>query len=282
MKSHLAASAGHSINFNGAMLDSATPVVSASNRSLRYGDGLFETMHWENGEIRLGAFHFERLFLGLNILQMELPTDFTSGYLSAQIHELCRKNNRQRARIRLNVFRTESVALFPVNNRPQFIIECSDLPDPNPEPLAATIYGEEKKSTGILSNLKTNNYLLYVMASKYAKQNGVDDALILNAGNNICEATSSNLFFIKDRSIYTPSLSEGCVGGVMRRHLLNHLPQLGFSVHEMPIPKEMILEMDEAFLTNAIRGVRPLSGIDNKKFSGLVVNEIIAHSNSRL
>ncbi len=59
------------INFNGSLLDETSPVVKASNRSLRYGDGLFESMRWENDRISLGDFHFERLFHGLNILQME-------------------------------------------------------------------------------------------------------------------------------------------------------------------------------------------------------------------
>ncbi|HEY4154095.1 MAG TPA: aminotransferase class IV, partial [Puia sp.] len=231
MKSHSAAGSGQFINFNGALLDSATPVISASNRSFRYGDGLFETMRWENGEIRLGAFHFDRFFGGLKILQMECPADFTSGFLSAEIAELCRKNKRQRARVRLNVYREESAALYPENNRPRFVIECSDLPEAGLKSLRATIYSAEKKPAGILSNLKTNNYLLNVMAVKFARQNGFDDALILNSGDRLCEAGSSNLFFIKERSIYTPSLAEGCVAGVMRRHLLNHLPQLGFSVH---------------------------------------------------
>ena len=121
------------------------PVACASNRSLRYGDGLFETMRWEHGKILLESFHFERLFHGLRVLQFELPPDFTADYLSAQIRELCKNNNQDKARIRLNVFREESPALIPVNNRPQFIIESTDLPDPNPNPVSTTIYNEEKK-----------------------------------------------------------------------------------------------------------------------------------------
>jgi branched-chain amino acid aminotransferase len=66
------------INFNGSLLDEASPVVKASSRSLRYGDGLFESMRWENERIFLGDFHFERLFHGLDILQMERPPGFTA------------------------------------------------------------------------------------------------------------------------------------------------------------------------------------------------------------
>lgn len=255
------------INFNGSLLDAGAPVVPASNRSLRYGDGLFESMRWENEKIQLGVFHFERLFHGVEILQMELPAGFTPDFLSTQIRELCKKNNQETARIRINVFREESPALLPVNNRPQFIMESANLPDRNPEPVSLTIYPDEKKSTGILSNLKTNNYLLYVMALHYAQKKNFQDALILNTQDRLCEATSSNLFFIRDGKVYTPPLSEGCVAGVMRRQLLILLPQIGFSVEEIPITKEMISDMHEGFLTNAIRGIRPITGIDKQTYS---------------
>lgn len=263
------------INFNGSLLDEANPVVEASNRSLRYGDGLFESMRWENDRISLGDFHFERLFHGLDVLQMERSPGFTADFLLTQIRELCKRNQRETARIRLNVFREESLALFPVNNRPQFILEMADLPESNPEPSHITIYPDERKSTGILSNVKTNNHLIYIMAAKYAQQNGFDDALILNTRDGICEATSSNVFFIKDRSLFTPPLAEGCIAGVMRRHLLNRLPALGFSVREVPVTREMISDMDEVFLTNAIRGIRPVKRIANREYSKKLTEAIL-------
>lgn len=254
----------HFINFNGTLLEATSPVAQPSNRSLRYGDGLFETMRCENGGIRLARFHFERLFQGLKVLEMEWKADFTADYLSGQIFELCKKNNQEKARIRLNVYREESPGFSTLNNHLQFIIESSGLPDPDPEPVRVTFYKEEKKSAGILSNLKTNNYLLYVMAAKHARQNGFDDALILNSQDRICEATTSNVFFIKDGIVFTPLLSEGCVAGVMRRHLLEVLPGLGFSVIESPISPEMIFEMDEGFLTNAIQGIKSIERIGDR------------------
>jgi branched-chain amino acid aminotransferase len=254
------------INFNGSLLNETSPVVRASSRAVRYGDGLFESMRWENGRISLGDFHIERLFRGLDILQMERPPGFAADYIFTQIRELCKKNRRETARIRLNVFREESPLLFPENNRLQFIIEMADLPASDPEPLGVTVYRDEKKSTGILSNIKTNNHLIYIMAAKYARLNGFDDALILNVRDGICEATSSNVFFIKDHSVFTPPLTEGCVAGVMRRYLLQQLPSLGFTVQEIPLSLEMIYEMDEVFLTNAIRKIQPVDSMGNKAY----------------
>lgn len=271
------------INFNGSLLNETSPVVKASNRSLRYGDGLFESMRWENDEISLRDFHFERLFHGLDILQMERPPGFTADYLFTQIRELCKKNGRETARIRLNVFREESPAFHPVNNDLQFIIEMADLPGSKPESLRLTVYHDEKKATGILSNLKTNSYLLSVMAAKYAQQRGFDDALMLNARDGVCEASSSNIFFIKDRTVFTPPLTEGCVAGVMRRYLLQQLPSLGFMVQEIPFSLEMIYEMDEVFLTNAIRRIQPVGRLGNKEYpKKAAVSQIISFGQKTL
>ncbi len=258
----------HYINFNGNFLDSTSPSVPAANRSLRYGDGLFETMRWENDRIRLEAYHFERLFHGLKVLQFVLPAHFTADFLGEQIRELCEENNHLTpTRIRLNVYREESPGYLPLKNRPGFIIESLEIPKPDRHPVSLMIYSEEKKSTGILSNLKTNNYLLFIMAAAHAKKNGFTDALILNTRDQICEATSSNIFFIKGRVVHTPPLTDGCIAGVMRREVLSMLPQHGFSINESSLEPEVISEMDEGFLTNAIQGIRPISRIGTNSYS---------------
>ena len=73
----------------------------------------------------------------------------------------------------------------------------------------------------------------------------------------------------------TPSLSEGCVAGVMRRQLLGLLPEWGYTIQETAIPKGFVEEADEAFLTNAIHGIRPVTSIGNKKFPQVLTQEII-------
>lgn len=272
-----------SINYNGNFLDSNSDVVPVSNRSLRYGDGLFETMRWENGRIRLEAFHFDRLFHGLKILGFALPAHFTADFLSAQIRELCEENNHRSAtRIRLNVYREESPGYIPLKNRPGFIIESTEIQEQDQHPVNLTIYPEEKKSTGILSNLKTNNYLLFIMAAGYAKQNGFTDALILNAQNNICEATSSNIFFLKGKVVYTPPLSDGCVAGVMRREILRLLPQLGFSINESSLKQEMLFDMKGGFLSNAIRGIQPIHNIGEKVYPQKTLSALIRSLNKNI
>ena len=256
------------VNFNGNLIDPQTPIATTANRSLRFGDGLFETMYWDGQKIENLDFHFDRLFKGLVILQFDLSDGFTKEFISEEIIKLCEYNSASvRARVRLNVFREDGAVLLPVGNKPVFIIESAAYPEENLAPLRLTIYKGEMKSTGVLSNLKTNNYLLNTLAIQFAKENGFDDAVILNSRGNICEASSSNLFMVQKGVLFTPALSQGCVAGTKRRELLEVLPSLGFQVEETIITKDMIFEMEEIFLTNAIRSIRPVICIDNTYYS---------------
>jgi branched-chain amino acid aminotransferase len=256
------------INYNGHLIDPQTPIATAANRSLRFGDGVFETMFWDGQKIENLDFHFDRLFKGLTILQFDLSNGFTKEFLTEEIKKLCENNSASvNARVRLNIFREDGPVLLPVSNKPAFIIESGAYPEENLTPLRLTIYKAEMKSTGVLSNLKTNNYLLNTLAIQFAKDNGFDDAIILNSRGNICEASSSNLFMVQKGVLFTPALTQGCVAGTKRRELLEILPSLGFQVEETIITKDMIFEMEEIFLTNAIRPVRPVICIDNTYYS---------------
>ncbi len=256
------------INYNGNLIDRQTPVATAANRSLRFGDGVFETMYWDGQKIENLDFHFDRLFKGLTILQFDLSEGFTKEFLSEEIVKLCNTNSASTsARVRLNIFREDGPVLLPAGNKPVFIIETAAFPEENLIPLRLTIYKGEMKSTGILSNLKTNNYLLNTLAIQFAKDNGFDDAIILNSRGNICETSSSNLFMVQKGVLFTPALSQGCVAGTKRRELLERLPSLGFQVEETIITKDMIFEMEEIFITNAIRPIRPVICIENTYYS---------------
>ena len=261
------------------MVPSETPVATVFNRSLRYGDGLFETMYWDGIRIRNEGFHMDRLFPGLEFLKFDLSDGFDRFYVLEEIKKICLLNAMSHpARIRLNVYREDGSQLGPKSDKPVFIIESANILSHNDGPVRLTIYHEEKKFAGKLSNLKTNNYLLSILAYQYACSAGFDDGLILNHRGDVCEAVSSNLFMIQKGIIYTPSLSEGSVAGTKRREVIETLPDLGFQVEETNITLSKLWEMDEVFLTNAIRGVRPVSEIDGQNYQielGQIIKRIL-------
>ena len=245
---------------NGRFFPAGQPVLTAANRSYRYGDGLFETLLCRAGEPRLGTYHFERLFTGMELLGMETGKWFTRTKLEADIQELCRRNETyDTARVRLSVFRGEG-GLYDEDRGTGYLIESWALeagaPRWNENGLVIGVYPDARKSTDRFSSLKSANFQPYSLAANYAKQHRLNDALVLNDKERIADSTIANVFLVFGNEIATPPLSEGCVSGVMRRHLLDKLPSLGFKVVERPFYPHELKDATELFLTNAIHGLR--------------------------
>jgi len=251
---------GNSIYFNGKRFAGETPLITAYNRGFRYGDGLFETIRVVRGGIKLADLHFERLLAGMQSLLFEPP--FSSpGELADQILDLCKYNGHaESARVRLMVFRGDGGINDPGGQAPQYIIQSEswspDNIEINKEGLKLGVYPQARKSCDGLAHIKSNNYLLYSMASRYARMQGWDDCLVLNTYDRIAESSIANLFYCKKDIIYTPPLAEGCVAGVMRRWLMDVAPAAGFSIVEKALTPEALEDADEVFLTNALRGIK--------------------------
>ena len=252
------------IIFDGKFEAAETPLVTSGNRGFRYGEGIFETIRVIRGRIRLSEYHFDRLFQGLALLGFEISGFFTRSYLAEKILELCLINQlpETSARVRLMVFRGDLAADGSLDPFPHFIIESAPppfLPGGTPKTgLRLDIYQDGRKSRDAFSNLKSNNYLLSSMAAHHARKYQLDDSLILNSADRICESSIANLFCIREQVIYTPPLSEGCVAGVMRRFLLDQKHRLPFPLLEKEISPAFIKSAEEIFLTNAIQGIRPV------------------------
>lgn len=249
------------INHNGVLLPAGTPVLTAGNRGFRYGDGLFETMLVQNGRIRLQEYHFDRLFKGLGSLHFTIPSHFTRQSLEEQVLQLCERNDRSAlARVRLAVFRGDGGLYDPISLLPSYLIESWALTPGdlgwNKEGLVIDVYPDGIKSCDALANLKSNNFLLYALAALYARERELNDCLVLNSHRRLADSTIANLFYVKDRQLFTPPLSEGGVAGVMRRFLLETMPAAGFSIQEKPVTAEELQNADEVFLTNALKGIR--------------------------
>jgi branched-chain amino acid aminotransferase len=260
------------INYNGTLVPASQALLTADNRGFRYGDGLFETMLVQNGRIRLGDYHFQRLFSGMRILRFELPSLFTPERLEQQILEVAAANRHVgRSRARLIVFRGDGGLFDLVDSMPSYIIQASPLPDGsngwNETGLAIDVFPDGRKSCDLYSGLKSNNYLLYVLAAFYARERHLNDCLVLNSHGRVADSTIANLFYIKDDQFYTPPLSEGGVAGVMRRYLLESLSRAGFVVSERAIYPDDLKNADEVFLTNALKGINWVSSFQDSSYT---------------
>lgn len=263
----------NSICLNGKILPGDEPVLMVDNRSYRYGDGLFETMKVVNKKIALENYHFERFFSSLVVMGFKIPAFMTDVKLQEQVLLLCEKNKCESlARVRLSVFRGNG-GIFESLDELQYSIECwplnGSINQLNENGLVIDIFPDARKSCDKFSNLKSANYLPYVMAARYAKENKLNECLILNVHERIADATIANIFLVKKGKLITPPLSEGCVGGVMRRYLTEKI-----KVEENEISETDLQEADEVFLTNAISGIRWVKSFREKNYPHLQAKKI--------
>lgn len=266
--------------FNGSFIPSGTPVITADSRALRYGDGLFETIRLSANRLLLADYHFDRLFHGLSLLHFDIPKHFTREHITAIILQLCKKNRTENAaRVRVSVLRGNGGPYDPESMQPQLLVQCWPLPsrvqELNPNGLQIGIYPDARKSCDVFANLKSNNYQPYLLAAYFAKQNQLNDAVLLNVSGRICDTSIANIAWIKNGTIFTPPLSEGCVAGVMRRHLLEHCETItGIRMMEQTGTVEDLAQADELFLTNAISGIRWVAQCSEKKYQHQLTSQL--------
>lgn len=268
-------------NYNGKLFKDGTPVIGADNRGLRYGDGLFETMKMLNSELIFEDEHFARLWRGLNVLQFDISKHFKVEKLSGEIKLLAKKNGHEKAaRIRLSIIRGDGGLYDAKNHSPGYIIQTWPLAagsgEWNSNGLVVGIYKEAKKSCDILSNLKHNNYLPYVLAALQAKKEKWNDAILLNTNGRICDTTIANIFIVKNNAVFTPSLSEGCVAGIMRKMIIMNLLKSNWQVVEKEMSVDELLNADEVFVTNSMYNIRWVQRIYENTFNNVVTQKIFA------
>lgn len=264
-------------NINGKIVDTAAAAIPVDNSAFRYGAGLFETMLVLDGNIRLRQYHWDRLFAGMQQLGFLVPKLFTPSMLEEEVLRTVSKNKLEaRCRVRLQVYGGSGGIFGPDDKRPLYVIECYSLePDTillNNNGLVVGIAAGISKSNDSLSNLKSGNALVYAMAARQAKENKWNDVLVCNAAGNVIESAIANIFWVKDGTVFTPPLSEGCVAGVMRRHILHAIP----GIAETPLTTAALATADEVLLSNAIKGVKWVRAIGESVYGNKQIVSLFA------
>lgn len=274
------------ILYNDEFISSDQPVLTAQNRGFRYGDGLFESMRMCNGKLRFAEEHADRLKAGMKALKIDGGNLLDEYFLRQKTAELCRRNKfKENVRFRLTVYRDGDGLYTPAGNKSAYVLEASQLTESgyelNKKGLIVDVYDEMTKHIDKLSNFKTCNSLLYVMAGLYKKQHRLDETFILNQNGFLCESLSSNVFVVYNQQIYTPALSEGCIAGVMRGVVMGIAKMNNIPLTEAQINPEVLKEAEEVFITNATGGIRWVMGYGRKRYFNEVSKQLSALLNSQ-
>jgi branched-subunit amino acid aminotransferase/4-amino-4-deoxychorismate lyase len=264
---------------NGQLIPGDEITLNRDNRAFYYGDGFFETIRLINGRGVHLTDHIDRMNRSFQFLQLDSPFQSDTAHLDDLLNTVARANHiTAGGRARITFYRESGGYYTPNHNKCGYLLECYPLDENhfelNRKGLHLALYSQNVKPVQPLYSLKTMNSLLYVLAGIYARNNHCDDALILNEHENIIESTSSNLFIVKNETISTPGLDEGCIPGVMRRNMLKIIENRSpYALERGNIRQRDLMEADEIFLTNAIRGVQWVVAFKEKRY----YNKVSAH-----
>jgi len=268
------------INFNGKYVNESTSILKSSNRAFKYGDGLFETIKVLNSKIIFLEDHYFRLMASMRMLRMEIPMKFTLEYFEEEVLNCAEKNKLTNARVRFAVFRSDGGLYTPLENSISYLIEASDLSVLLNANYKVDLYKDFYISSGFLSTLKTTNRILNVLASIYAKENDLNNCILINEKKHVVEAANGNVFIVKGNVIKTPLLSEGAIKGIARKKVIEMIHELeGLELIETEISPFELQKSEEVFITNAIVGIQPVSSYRKTTYNttiGLMLREKLA------
>ncbi|MCB0373080.1 MAG: aminotransferase class IV [Muricauda sp.] len=276
------------VNYNGNFFSGEATILTHDNRGLKYGDALFETLRCVNDTLFFWEDHYFRLMASMRILRMEIPMEFTLEFLEEEIKKTVSQNSGlgDALRVRLTIFRNPGGMYNPTTNDISYLIEVSPLKSPfylvSDEPYEVELFKDFYVNKDMLSNLKTTNKILNVVASVYADENGYDNCLLVNSDKNVVEAINGNLFLVKGTQVKTPPLNDGCLDGIIRKKLVEIIGATeGLELVEESISPFELQKADELFLTNSIVGIQSIGKYRKKEFGNDVAKSLIGKLNAK-
>lgn len=237
--------------------------ISVFDRGFLYGDGVFETVRIHDGRPVWLDRHLARLADSCKQIGLPLP----DKPWPAIFQKVIDKNRVDHAAIRLTLSRgtrdtgdDPTVVLF---HRPLPHVTSSQRRK-GVKLTLATIRRLSPRSHP--TQAKTLNYLNNLLAKQEAAERGAFDGLMVTTDGYVAECSMSNVFFIKDRTLYTPSLACGVLPGITRGVVLDMAPSLGLQIREGCYRPAFLYEADECFLTGSGIGILPVQAIDGHLF----------------
>ncbi|MBN1913587.1 MAG: aminotransferase class IV [Candidatus Omnitrophica bacterium] len=243
---------------NGKFIKEDKAKVSTLSPGFLYGWGLFETMRSRGNRIIYLQEHLKRLRGSAALIGLKCP--YTLGQLEKAIIKTVSLSGAWDCYVKVVLSKSEKSC--------DIIIIAKKYTPPSLTKylrgFEASISSLRQNRDNFLARIKSTSYLFYQTAYSEAKKNGCDEALILNNSGHICEGSRANLFFVKDDQLFTPSLECGCLSGVTRKFILDTAKKYRIRSKQGDFRCVDLYSCNEAFLTNSLIGVMPLSRLENR------------------
>ena len=250
---------------NGVPADS----VASTDRGLHYGDGLFETITCVAGRPRWLPLHLARLRRGCERLQLRFAAFDT---LVAEIGALAQGDERCIVKLLLTRGPARRRGYAPEGDEtPTRILTRYEWPPASPRAATGLRVGLSAVPLGInplLAGLKHLNRLEQVLAQAAMRAQGLDEVLMLSSAGHVIGGSMSNVFFADADGLFTPSLSDCGIEGVMRERVCAAAERCGTRVSIRPVSVPELAQVREAFLTNVRWEVQPIAALGGRALSG--------------
>ena len=274
------------VNFNGNLLEEEK-VLSFNNRGYNYGDAVFETIKVVSGKLLFWEDHYFRLMSSMRILRMQIPMNFTMEFFENEILKTLTSNKLTNltSRVKLVVNRKQGGLYTPNNNDVDYLISAIEFQDAsysyNDFNYVVDLFKDHYISSSLISTIKTTNKAIHVVGSIFAKENDLQNCLLLNTNKHVIEALNGNVFLVNGNKIKTPPILDGCLNGVMRKQLIKILKESEvLEVEEASISPFELQKADEIFITNVITGIQPISKYRKKIYTNEVSKALIEKLNA--
>ena len=222
-----------------------TQIIEAFTPGVFKAKGVFETMLGLHAMVLEVALHIRRLRGGLKILGIRPPS-----INPLVLKEVLRRNHLSSARVRLMVWQAGKQTHVMVVAMPYKV---------SPKPIyRVCLIKTNRVANARLSDVKSLDYELFAKGYARAQAQGFDEALLLNCCGNIFEASRANIFWVKDKVLYTPPLTSGCLNGITRQQVIKQARNLRIPVEEKNLTPKILKRADAAFLTNSLIGFKPI------------------------
>lgn len=225
-----------------------------------FGMGVFETIAVEKGTPLFLQWHLERMKKGLDTLEISKER-VLKEVTTRDIEEYLKKNYMEHGVLKIMV--SERNILFSIRENP-YVEE-----DYN-KGFRLGVSEVIRNETSVFTYIKSFHYGDNLLEKRKIKKLGYDETLFFNTKNHVTETSASNIFFVKKGKLYTPKIECGLLDGIVRRYVLTY-----YDVEETSIKKEEIEQYDEAFLTNSLMGMMPVTSIGEKKFESRKYSSIM-------
>jgi len=264
--------------------------ISILDRSVLFGDSIFETLRTFEGDVWMFDEHFVRLQQSSKLSGIPIPQS-KNIIKKIMLQGIKKINSKNDLRVRLVITRGENGLMLMPPQKPnsELFMIISEI-KPLARPLKVLISSLERVSNkAVPSIIKSGNYFNQILALKEAQAKGFDDAIFLNTQGEVAEATTSNVFCVKNNILFTPPLESGLLAGTIRKLIIGTAQKLKIKVVQKKFKAEFLLKADEVFLTNSVQIILPVGQINKRKLKSFEVTERLktmlvssSHASTRL